>query len=95
MNKNKNSILICELEQNSQITKSENKFLPNKNNKNRRDKKMVKTNKNISSNNIYNNIAINNSNHLNIMTLRHIIGGNMRNSYKFTKLKNLCSSSKI
>jgi hypothetical protein len=95
MNKNKNSILICELEQNSQITKSENKFLPNKNNKNRRDKKMVKTNKNISSNNIYNNIAINNSNHLNIMTLSHIIGGNMRNSYKFTKLKNLCSSSKI
>ena len=95
VNKNKNSILICELEQNSQITKSENKFLSNKNNKNRRDKKMVKTNKNISSNNIYNNIAINNSNHLNIMTLSHIIGGNMRNSYKFTKLKNLCSSSKI
>lgn len=93
MNKNKNSILICELEQNSQITKSENKFLPNKSNKNKSNKKMVKTNKNISSNNIYNNIAINNSNHLNIMTLSHIIGGNMRNSYKLTEFKNLSSRS--
>ena len=95
VNKNKNSILICELEQNSQITKSENKFLPNKNNKNRRDKKMVKTNKNISSNNIYNNITINNSKHLNIMTLSHVIGENMKNSYKLAKLKNLCSRSDL
>ena len=95
VNKNKNSILICELEQNSQITKSENKFLSNKNNKNRRDKKMVKTNKNISSNNIYNNITINNSKHLNIMTLSHVIGENMKNSYKLAKLKNLCSRSDL
>ena len=88
---NKKSVLICELEHNSQIAKSQNKYFFCKN---KSAKKNMIGNKNISSNNIYNNISINN-NHLNIMTLSQKIGTNRRNSYQFMKLKKLGAKSNL
>ena len=83
--KNKKSVLVCELEQCSQIEKSQNKFFFDKN---RSYKKNMNSNKNIISNNIYNNQTINNnSKNLNIMTLNQKIGAIRRNSYQFMKLK--------
>ena len=79
--KKKKSVLIPELEHNSQLAKSINKYFFEKN----KDE-----NKNISSNNVFNSINNNNNNnnnkHFNIMTLSHGTGTNRRNSYQFMKL---------
>ncbi len=80
--KKKKSVLIPELEHNSQLAKSINKYFFEKN----KDE-----NKNISSNNVFNSINKNNNNnnnvkHFNIMTLSHGTGTNRRNSYQFMKL---------
>ena len=78
--KKKKSVLIPELRNNSQITKSINKYF---------FEKKEDGNKNISSN----NIKKSNNKHLNIMTLNCSLGTNRRNSYQFMKLKNVAKNN--
>ena len=89
--KKKKSVLVCELEQNSQIAKSVNKrFFEKKNIK--KDNEI----KNISSNNIYTkNVSNSKSKHLNILALSQAIGSNRRNSYQFMKVNKQITKSNL
>ena len=87
--KKKKSVLVCELEHNSQITKSVNKFFFEKKAKNMNEIK------NISSNNIYNSTINSKNKRLNILALSQAIGSNRKNSYQFMKVNKQATKSNL
>ena len=91
VSKKKKSVLIPELEHNSQLAQSINKYFFDK----AKDKK--NENKNTSSNNVFNCINNNNNTkkHFNIMSLSGATETNRQNSYQFMKLNKRVTKSNI
>ena len=90
VSKKKKSVLIPELEHNSQLAQSINKYFFDK----AKDKK--DENKNTSSNNVFNCINNNNTKkHFNIMSLGRSTETNRQNSYQFMKLNKRVTKSNL